>query len=592
MKLTRSTQLALALALLANQAAPLAAQGLGPPIIDYLEFYELTPHQRVSIHGINFEQSGQVHIGGIPAMVVPIPGTNPVKMNAYIPAEVPYGTHDVTVTTSVGTSNAFSLEVVPREPKGRELWRFFMNNQVMIHRPALAEDGTIYARSQAGDLIAITPQGEMKWFLQLPGDLQPTIDIGPDGTIYTADAHPTVYAVDPDGTIRWTYSDPISSQGVVAGPNVGPDGNIYVVTHTAGTGIFSLDPAGNLRWAGPDNPYFPIGQEGQEIVFSESQLFFCQNGYFDSFDFDGTHVFREFTVTSSSDDSPQPAVGPSGDCYVEQWGQLRSHAPDGSLNWMELGVGGSWLSHPDVGPDGTIYLLRNVFNTFHALNPDGSTKWTYNHPFTLKHPVMDPTGETILVGGGEYGNAFYLALDEGGDPLWQVDLPLEPITPWETAQAFPQGRARFTPDGSVAYVMASGPSDSGGHSYLYAIQVGPSVDVGHGMQGSVGAPTLSTQGTLAPGAPLTVTLEHAAPGASAVLVAGWQAQAQPFLGGVLLPATDIVLAQQTDPTGRIQFTFHWPALAPETQLLAQYWIADPAGPGGWVASNAVSLITP
>lgn len=565
----------------------------GPPIIDYLEIQTLTRHQRVSIHGHNLDQSGQVFIAGIPAFVIPIPGTNAVKMNAYVPANTPFGFCDVVVATAAGTSNPLTLEVVPRRPEGRNLWRFFMNNQIMLHRPAVGSDGTIYARSQAGDLIGITPQGEMKWFLQLGGDLTPQVAIGPDDTIYTADGGSTIYAVNPgDGSIRWTYTDPLTNQGVLAGPNVGPDGNIYVVTHLPGTGIFSLSPTGNRRWTGPDNPYFPIAQKGQEIVFSDSQLFFCQNGRYDSFDLSGNHVFRNFTVTQYSDDSPQPAVGPNGDNYIEYWSLLTSYDQQGSENWTAFSPPGSYLRDPDVGPDGTIYVMRNVFNTFHALNPDGSTRWTYNHPVTLLNPVMDPTGETIVIGGGGSGTAFFLGIDKGGNPKWQVDMPLEPLTPYETVRAFPQGRARFTPDGSVAYVMASSTSNSGGHSYLYALQVGPHVDVGHGLAGA-GSPRLSASGTLEGGTPFDLSIEDAPPGATVFLIAGNQALAAPFKGGILLPRPETIEPVTVDALGQHLMHLTWPVgIAPEQTFYIQGWIPDPAGPHGFSATNGLSLITP
>ena len=76
------------------------AVAANPPVLSYLELSTLTPHQRVSIHGSNLDQAGQVHIAGIPAMVVPIQGTNAVKMNAYVPPDVPYGPCAVTVTTA------------------------------------------------------------------------------------------------------------------------------------------------------------------------------------------------------------------------------------------------------------------------------------------------------------------------------------------------------------------------------------------------------------------------------------------------------------------------------------------------------------
>ena len=77
-------------------------------------------------------------------MVWPIPGTNAVAMNGYVPEDMPYGPAELTVTTSEGTSEPFPVTIVPRKPEGRQLWRFSMNNQLMIHRPVVGPDGTVY----------------------------------------------------------------------------------------------------------------------------------------------------------------------------------------------------------------------------------------------------------------------------------------------------------------------------------------------------------------------------------------------------------------------------------------------------------------
>lgn len=568
------------------------AVAANPPVLSYLELSTLTPHQRVSIHGSNLDQAGQVHIAGIPAMVVPIQGTNAVKMNAYVPPDVPYGPCAVTVTTAAGTSNALTLNVVPRVPQGRALWRFFMNNQLMVRRPALGADGTIYAKSQAGDLIAITPYGEMKWLQQLGVALTPEVSVGGDGTIYTADGGPRIVAVNPDGSIKWTYHDS-PNQTVLAGPNVGPDGNVYVVTHSPGSGAFSLTPSGTLRWKGPDNPYVPFGPKGQEIVFGNGQMYFCQDGYFDAFSFAGGHVLRKFTVTQNDSDSPQPAVGPGGDAYVEYWSQLKSYDPNGNENWTAFSPPGSYLRQPDVGADGTIYVMRNVFNTLHALRPDGSSKWSYSHPLTLINPVMSPNDDVMIIGGGEGFSKFFLAIDRDGNPRWQVDMPVEQLVPFETTIPQPLGRARFTPDGSVAYVMASSTPNSGGHCYLYAIQVGPIVDVGHALAGTIGEPSLVANGTLAPGSAFQLAMSGVKPGATVYLIAGTQAVGVPALGGVLVPSPTLVVPVPVGASGSFQASLTWPSSLPSgATIYVQGWIPDPAAPAGYAATNALSLITP
>jgi hypothetical protein len=590
----RATVRAFSLALAFVTTASLAAAG-EPPVIDYLERTTIPLNGRVSVHGSHFEQTGQIHVAGLPALVVPIPGTNSIEMNANLPEGTPYGMVPVTVTTSAGTSNAVMLEVVPVAPNGRELWRFTMNSQTMLHRPALGTDGTIYAKSSAGDLVALSPQGELKWLHKIGGSWTPTIDIGPDDTIYTADGWPNIHAINPDGSTKWIYGD-VVGQTMISGPNVGPDGNVYGVAHAPGTGVFSLSPQGDLRWSFEAPEYTPIGQQGQEIVFSDSQLFFCQNGNFDSFDFDGNKIFGNSTLTQYDDGSPQTAVGPNGDSYVEEWGRLKSYDPDGNLNWIAFDVGGSYLRDPDVGPDGTIYVMRNVFNTFWALNPDGSEKWSLSEPDTLLNPVIDPTGQTIVIGGAGDVQDFYRAYDPDGNELWQVDLPIEEYPNiFQTVAVFPQGRARFTPDGSVVYAMAVGPAGSPGHSYVYALQVGPLVDVGHALPGSAGTPQL--EGTATTGAhgslDLSLTLGQVSPGAQVWLVASTSVLATPLAGGVLIPSPDLVLPITADPTGTVQLDGNLPNNLPsETTLYVQFWIPDAAGPAGYAASNALSIIKP
>lgn len=564
-----------------------------PPVLDSVNFPTMTRSDRFQVKGSHLDQAGQIHLSGVPAMVWPIPGTNAVAMNGYVPEDMPYGPAELTVTTSEGTSNALPVMIVPRTPQGRLLWRFELNNQIMLSRPALGADGTVYVRSQAGDVIAITPHGAMKWLLQLGADLTPQIDVGSDGTIYTADST-TIYAIAPDGTVKWTFDDPFPNQGVIAGPNVGPDGNLYVVTHVPGLGILSLDPQGQLRWSGPDQDlYYPGGQQGQEIVFSDSQLFFCVDDILECFTFDGDHVFREFTVTQQPGNCPQPAVGPNGDSYVEFWGQLMSFDASGNKNWQAYGVGGSYLREPDVGADGTLYVKRNVFNTLHATLPDGTDKWTYSHEETLLNPAVDPTGDTLVIGGSGGGTSFFLALDSDGNELWEHQLVGEQHDPWTFVVPTPQGRGTWTPDSSVVYTSGTGPSWSGGHCYLYALQAAPIVELEHALAGSAGTPGLHATGSLEPGSPFALTLEQGLPGAAAHLVIGSQALGEPFKGGVLLPSPDLIVSVPLDATGGLQLGFDWPAgFAAGSTVAMQVWIEDPAGAKGFAASNALSLVTP
>src|SRR4029450_1594861 len=88
------------------------------------------------------------------------------------------------------------------------------------------------------------------------------------------------------GHVRGTFVEPGTGQGVIAGPTVGPDGNIYVISDFGGLGAFALSPAGQLLWGNLGSPAFSRdGQLGAEIVFSSTRLF---------------AAFDEFGVASST----------------------------------------------------------------------------------------------------------------------------------------------------------------------------------------------------------------------------------------------------------------------------------------------------
>ena len=89
----------------------------------------------------------------------------------------------------------------------------------------VAPNGTIYA-SDLSKLYALSPDGDLLWVASAAGGRRP-ISIGADGTIYTAGN--LVKAINPDGSLKWQFAN---SGELTAGPNVGPDGNIYAVHNT------------------------------------------------------------------------------------------------------------------------------------------------------------------------------------------------------------------------------------------------------------------------------------------------------------------------------------------------------------------------
>ena len=138
------------------------------------------------------------------------------------------------VASALLAACAVAAPVASSSPNAFVKWRFEVEGQYILQRPAVAPDGNVAVAGSSGTLYSLTPLGALRWSVPaVGGDGGPSI--GPDGTVYVGRMD-RVTAVAPDGTVRWTFVEPGSGQGVIAGPTVGPDGNIYVVSDIGGLG--------------------------------------------------------------------------------------------------------------------------------------------------------------------------------------------------------------------------------------------------------------------------------------------------------------------------------------------------------------------
>lgn len=119
-------------------------------------------------------------------------------------------------------------------------------------------------------------------------------------------------------------------------------------------------------------------------------------------------------------------------------------------------------------------------------------------------------------------------------------------------------------------------------------------DLGSSLAGTTGAPSLVGTGALTASSVTTLTLGNALPGASAWLVLGFTNASVPFKGGTLVPSADVLIGPfPLDGAGSLALSAPWPPGAPGAfSTYLQEWIADPAGPVGFAASNGLSATTP
>jgi hypothetical protein len=123
----------------------------------------------------------------------------------------------------------------------------------------------------------------------------------------------------------------------------------------------------------------------------------------------------------------------------------------------------------------------------------------------------------------------------------------------------------------------------------------PWSDLGFGLAGAGGVPTLFATGSLVPGSPGTLDLTGAAPSATAFLFLSFTSTPTPFKGGTLAPVpVALTIPMVTNVTGAIPLSWaSWPdGLPPGTTLYLQYAVADAGAPAGTALSNALKGVTP
>jgi hypothetical protein len=430
----------------------------------------------LEILGSNFGASGNVLIGGISA---PVADWTDSRIVAYVPETTPLSTVSVQMINASGiASNTTLLNVVARQSNGRVNWRFRMNGPYAKVRPVIASGGTVYAIDVFNHLYALRPDGGLKWLVRGAGDKG--VAIGQDGTVYVASER-TIKAFNPDGTAKWTF-DQNPGALICLGVGVGPDGNIYSVG-TEGLGVFSLTPQGTLRWSNPEFYQRPPIDYG-EIAFGSNgaiqQLYFYANNHIRGLRLDGTDVFTVPTTNSLAfsqmRSSLQPVVAPDATVRAV----IHNFAPNGALLWSFLTPYPFNVFTPaDVGSNGIHYFGQNL-NQLFALNPNGSQKWHATLNGNFAGPVVDPANTQLVIGSSETGDrAGYIvgASTQDGHELWRTTLPIEDPTIFNPTvgiygfNQFVDTLARFSPDGSTAYVItatATGDNNTS-KSFVYSL---------------------------------------------------------------------------------------------------------------------------
>lgn len=130
------------------------------------------------------------------------------------------------------------------------------------------------------------------------------------------------------------------------------------------------------------------------------------------------------------------------------------------------------------------------------------------------------------------------------------------------------------------------------YSYMNTTVPGPWTFLGLGLEGT-GLPLLQGAGDFSPGSTLSLEVTGAPASALGALIIGAVRIDQPFLGGTLVPAPDLLLILPTNAGGSLSLSAsNLPAGLSGLSFYFQYWVTDVAGPLGYAASNGLRGTAP
>lgn len=241
--------------------------------------------------------------------------------------------------------------------------------------PAVADSGTVYFGTFAGDLWAVTPDGKKKWKFTARNEIWSSPAIGADGTIYFGCRDRRLYALDAAGRAKWKFK---TGAWVDASPAIGSDGAIYVGSRDGN--FYAVTPQGKEAWR-----FATKGPIVSSALISTAGIIYfgSHDGWLYALSREGKKLWDYSTgapILSS------PAVDAAGRVYITSVsGHLYAVDSGGKLAW-KLKTGSVGISSPVIGRDQKIFVGLN--DEYWGVTTEGKRAWLRG---------KDPVGGTPAV---------------------------------------------------------------------------------------------------------------------------------------------------------------------------------------------------
>ena len=309
---------------------------------------------------------------------------------------------------------------------GKLKWKLGALGGVISGSPAIGTDGTIYFGTvrdfDKGDIIAVNPNGTIKWYYEAGNRIYSDPAIGDDGTIYIGSDDGYLYAMNPNGTLKWRYK---TGHHIKAPPSIAADGTIYVPSYD--DYLYAFYPNGILKWKCDG-----VGAATNPAIGEDGTIYLSNYDTFHAVYPNGNLKWTYDLGSSRHIDASSCAISSEGTIYVGvnigsgSAGELLALNPDGTIKWSKKLSDESCDSSPCIGEDGTVYIgsKGNTGGYLHAFGPVESNsppekpkitgkslidrRIEYEYRFVANDPDNNPI-------------SFYIDWGDGKDSGWTLE---------------------------------------------------------------------------------------------------------------------------------------------------------------------------
>jgi outer membrane protein assembly factor BamB len=150
--------------------------------------------------------------------------------------------HDAdTAPAPLGDGVVFAAgpQLLALRPNGSVRWRHVAKKKIFAS-PAVADDGTVVIGDQAHQVTALGPDGRVRWTFDAKADVDAAPAVGENGAVYVGTDGAEVIALDlATGAPRWRQQ----VVGKVRGPlGIGRDGTVFAGTYGPDPALVALAP--------------------------------------------------------------------------------------------------------------------------------------------------------------------------------------------------------------------------------------------------------------------------------------------------------------------------------------------------------------